>query len=882
MIKGIGKIVLFFFQVGLFLFFPMFANAQFYVGGKYCIENTTAGTTPPNGGASITKNCSSPTVFFDTDLTTTSSYWDFGDGTTSNIRNPTHQYQTAGTYNVSLTRTKSNSVFFPVTKSITIGTYPDQPLFKKKESADTTICDGKTIKLDPYHLRPAPTGVSYLWSPNGETSPTINVNKPGCYSVEVFNTATGCSRTAKMNVKVCLQTPPSTSDSEKWYFGNGATLDFAFGGTPVVEDPLASNGNLFETQQYDNITYSPAVATVSNPVNTKQGVAMVFDPTSSLKYYTDGKTVWDGQNTVVPIVSGASVINPNNNTSQGTLIVPKNACNECPHHQYYVFNVDASTKILSYSIIDTRLNNGKGAITELNVPLFYPATERINAVMTKDERGFMIIAHEAGTNNFNIITLDSTGIRQSPQAIGGVQDTPESQRGYVAVSPVRDKIAQGVVLNGKNYVEIYDIDNATGKLSNLRQVDLGIAAPPEVYGLAFNDHADLLYVTIKGNPALSQSSYIYQLNLNLPNAADIASTKQLLDKNSNVSYGAIQEGPVTATNGKKYMYVAVENSTKLAYIQEPNIIGDGNLTGFVKVSAINGAKLNGTSQWGLPTIVLAKTKDDGEDVSATYSGNCQFSPTVLEMQAVCSPMKNKVEWKIDGGAVKLNGSQVAYTFTKEGWHTIEATITIMSDPPTKNFLNSQIINSLLSTQCTQKTITDNIFIKPAPQANLPSSVTACYKEGDKLSLNPVVSGGTTFSYLWLPMGITTKKIELAASGNISFEASNEYNCKLKKNITNVDACEPRITVPEAFSPNGDGLNDDLEISYAHIKDFHLMIFNRWGDMVFESNAPEKKWAGTINGTPAMAGVYPYTIEYKSTDFPNREAYTMRGFVIVLK
>lgn len=70
---------------------------------------------------------------------------------------------------------------------------------------------------------------------------------------------------------------------------------------------------------------------------------------------------------------------------------------------------------------------------------------------------------------------------------------------------------------------------------------------------------------------------------------------------------------------------------------------------------------------------------------------------------------------------------------------------------------------------------------------------------------------------------------------------------------------PLITIPNAFTPNGDGLNDRLCISgIEEIVEFHIAIFNRWGEKVYESDNPSKCWDGTYHGHPCLAGVYTYT------------------------
>ena len=69
-----------------------------------------------------------------------------------------------------------------------------------------------------------------------------------------------------------------------------------------------------------------------------------------------------------------------------------------------------------------------------------------------------------------------------------------------------------------------------------------------------------------------------------------------------------------------------------------------------------------------------------------------------------------------------------------------------------------------------------------------------------------------------------------------------------------------IYVPNIFSPNGDGNNDFFVVSGKGIETFEISIFNRWGQVVFESSDMEKSWNGTKNGKELNQGVFIYKIE----------------------
>jgi gliding motility-associated-like protein len=71
-----------------------------------------------------------------------------------------------------------------------------------------------------------------------------------------------------------------------------------------------------------------------------------------------------------------------------------------------------------------------------------------------------------------------------------------------------------------------------------------------------------------------------------------------------------------------------------------------------------------------------------------------------------------------------------------------------------------------------------------------------------------------------------------------------------------------IGVPTAFSPNGDGNNDQLFVLGNNFNAFTLSVYNRWGQKVFETSKRTEGWDGSFKGQPANQGVYAYKLYYK--------------------
>ncbi len=98
-------------------------------------------------------------------------------------------------------------------------------------------------------------------------------------------------------------------------------------------------------------------------------------------------------------------------------------------------------------------------------------------------------------------------------------------------------------------------------------------------------------------------------------------------------------------------------------------------------------------------------------------------------------------------------------------------------------------------------------------------------------------------------------------------------------IVDFDECAQIIWIQNAFTPNGDGLNDKFLPYIENVEIYHLYIFNRWGKLIFETKNQNTGWDGNYNGKEAIQGSYTWRIDY--TDFAGKD-YTKYGFVILIK
>ena len=173
-----------------------------------------------------------------------------------------------------------------------------------------------------------------------------------------------------------------------------------------------------------------------------------------------------------------------------------------------------------------------------------------------------------------------------------------------------------------------------------------------------------------------------------------------------------------------------------------------------------------------------------------------------------------------------------------------------------------------------------------PQLNFDPSLTWC--EGDIITLD--ATQPFPAEYLWNAV-ITTPVLQINMPGTYNIEVSTLCS-SVFQNLDVVPAtdCEiievhTEIHIPNIFSPNGDNINDLFQISFGpdiELTAMHGAIFDRWGDMIYNSTAVPFIWDGYSKNERLLPGVYVYRIEckYLAAGSPREEVFT--GDVTVIR
>lgn len=168
-------------------------------------------------------------------------------------------------------------------------------------------------------------------------------------------------------------------------------------------------------------------------------------------------------------------------------------------------------------------------------------------------------------------------------------------------------------------------------------------------------------------------------------------------------------------------------------------------------------------------------------------------------------------------------------------------------------------NVFIQTVCNDIADSINVLFLDTLQVELGRDTFYC--PGYDIRLDGFGGDGTQASYEWQD-GSSEQVLVVEEAGVYSVRVFNV--CEEIFDQVNIFECEIcDVYVPNAFSPNDDGINDFLEpYSDCPLEDFNMIVFDRWGGMVFETDSPQKGWDGGYRGEPAGEGYYVWFMSFR--------------------
>jgi len=186
------------------------------------------------------------------------------------------------------------------------------------------------------------------------------------------------------------------------------------------------------------------------------------------------------------------------------------------------------------------------------------------------------------------------------------------------------------------------------------------------------------------------------------------------------------------------------------------------------------------------------------------------------------------------------------------------------------------IDTLVAVSGCDSIVISELTVQPLPIVSLGEDQPIC--PGDTIILSP----GTDFSsYLWSDNTILNS-LRVTKPGTYSVIAFDKL-CSASDYIT-IEECSSELWFPDAFSPNQDGINDWFRpVVMGTLNTYKIMIYNQWGQLLYESDAAEPGWNGTVMNSPGPNGQYFYIAYYSlGKDPSNIKQRVKRGSFTLLR
>lgn len=267
-----------------------------------------------------------------------------------------------------------------------------------------------------------------------------------------------------------------------------------------------------------------------------------------------------------------------------------------------------------------------------------------------------------------------------------------------------------------------------------------------------------------------------------------------------------------------------------------------------------------------PTVKLANASPSQSGtyyVDVTTDAGCKQTDSTQVLvhprpQASASPDVISI---CEGSSVELTSAGgSAYAWTPSRDLAAPASSHTLASP--KDSTNYRVIVSNAFSCTDTAFIQVNVIKKPWANAGPDRTIL----EGESIQLKGEV-GGTNTSYSWTPSSFINNISSLHPLVNPSvntvytLEVVSNEGCGVATDSVNVKVYKA-IYVPNAFSPNGDGLNDTWNIpALQALSDYDIRVFDRWGQLVYHS-INNYGWDGSFKGKSLPTGVYPYIITSK--------------------
>jgi gliding motility-associated-like protein len=606
-------------------------------------------------------------------------------------------------------------------------------------------------------------------------------------------------------------------------------------------------------------TLFPVSTDMQGAIKNYRGVSSISDQEGNLLFFSNGMRVWGSDYSVI---NNGNDLQGNDQVSQTSIFIPVTGNNE----KYLLFTADAYLPGvfddgICYNLIENV--NGNWTVTDKNIPLIGKNTQKLAAVKHANGEDYWLVTHGFGDQEGNKyfafrIMKDSVSHEPVVSEIGYThQGDFNNNGGYLRISNNGKKIALAIPRDG--IVEIADFNTTTGQVTNAISSSAGVYEFP--LGVEFSPDTNNLKLYITTSPLESVSidwnKYLYQVDVNQMNI-DNPIIISVINANNDLQFGA----PQLAADGRIYVGmfkpggISVSN---LGVIYNPNRPGAACNFNYLDSVANDGLALtNSGSMEGLPNFVSSYF----DIPSFWWQNHCATHITTFRLQNEAN--NGDVTWDFGIDGATDNQVRGQYTYQEADTYTVTVTEEFEGETFTQ---------------------TRDITIYPLPTIDIGAGEDIIYiLPNSSITLD----AGEFDQYSWEDedgnlLG-EDQYLDVDQEGIYAVTVTDTNCCE---NRDEVEIKFANISLPNAFRP-GSTIPENKTFqalgAVSALNNFKLIIYNRWGQLVFESDDPLQGWDGTIKGEAAPGAVYVWQMTYESSEsqYQASQEVVQRGVVTLVR
>ncbi|WP_420316030.1 PKD domain-containing protein [Ekhidna sp.] len=842
-----------------------FDNAGFDLAGRISrlgLPNFAQTNTPPIQEPSmmVTAGCAGQQSNFtavgrDPNNSIESYLWIFGDGTSAVVQDTTHTYSTPGTYTVQLVLSNRCDTDTTLTQTITVNNLPERPTVP----TDTAICD-QSIVLTAWPVDNP--DFSYYWS-TGESTREITVSDPAVIDVAIINTLTGCTSDtlqvfladARPTVDlggdrlICQNDPTITLDSQvargtySWaidgvVLGNNRTFDVdtttagVFEYTVAVTNSFGCTGRdtiQVTVQEAPDITTTPGTTTGCG--NNDGTLDITFNAAGSYSYQLSGPSTFgpanfDGPGNAPTITS----LTPGNHSLTVTNLVT--GCNYLE-----ILQIEDPG---SFNMTVTNNGNCDGSV-ELTISGTTPTLPASYNYEVQDEAGTIVSSGSdsvdplvipglnTGTLSVQITDNNAPGCIETEQIT--INPGPEPAFTFDAIQEICAASGQVGVSDGGTAGVTYAWSTTDGNITSTMNDSITV------------DQSGT-YTVVASAPGFCDRSEDIQVNVNTPPSVSVTVDGDPCEGQLNL---------IANVTGGSGTYIFNWNDGSQAMQNTVTNSGTYNVTVFDQLTGCE-VTSGDTDVTIEPEFTLTLTTDcDNNGNVLLIATTNYYNPTIT------------YEWQ-DQNGTPLADSDSIVTISQSGRYTVIAT------NETGTCMASESLD---------------IAVVPINPEDLLLPERASFCPGNPDNLTADLDPGIFNTYEWRlfpdPTIISTDPVlSVTTVGTYEVTLYNGFTC-ITDRVEVVQDCRPVIFAPNAFSPNGNGVNDEFFVfPNDYVEEFEILIYSRWGELVFTSNNQDFRWNGIYRGALLPPGTYAYVINFSSSLAPDLGTIEQYGSVTLIR